>query len=487
MRLNPLEDGVGPAHAGMIRDRARAPYFADANGDARVELIAHARTAGRSNLPESAAREPNDVEAALIREHQRRHRDLVEQTRGELRSLVDAFDNLEQQLPRARDLEVVVEQASAAIEHDLAADQALSALRQEQQRRRRDLRAFERENSSKVTGPAHYPASRLFHLGTVAILVVVESLLNAGFFAGGSNLGLLGGFFMAVGVSLTNVALGLTAGFFARWRNARTPLPRRLAAFGIAVFAAVVVLFNVAVAHIRDQALSGGSLAALLAHPWAISFPSAVLLVVGVLASLIAARKGWTLDAAVPGHGDVDRAFCAADRAHREHHQQLRRLVLEHAERVPQTCRGIVDRAQDLTRQLGALVVRAERTLEAYEAERERIARWCHQWLKRYRDENAAVRSARVPAYFADFPAFPSEVGGLVVEQLQQRLVAAQGRLESLRAKAHEIALEQPTRVTGAGQRFEAFSREAIEHADAGRGDGSAGLGRGAEQRGTAA
>jgi hypothetical protein len=452
-----------------------APYYVHLDDGNRVEIIAHARAAGRDNLPLSSATQPNEVEAAVISEHERRHGDLIEQTRSELQSRAGEADHLERQLPAPRDFHVAVQASRAAIEGELSNDHQLIPLRQDQERRRRDLRGFEHENH--LTEPARYPASQLFHLGIVAVLVVVESAFNCGFFSEASSLGLVGGFAVAVAVSLTNVMLGLAAGYHLRWRNHRLPRLRRLAAAMIVAYALLTTVFNVGVGHLRDAATQGRALPLrlneLLWHPFSLSFTSLVLVVLGILASLIAARKGFTMDARTPGHGDADRSFRRADQAFREHHQHLQHSILGHAERVPEDLRAIIRRTEELVDQLAQLVVRARKCLEAYEAERARLELWCRLWLGKYRGVNTTIRSTPAPKYFPVFPAFPSQVDDEPVRRLEAHLVRVKERLEELKLEAHSILLDQPARVTAVHDRFESFLRAALRRADAGRGDGS--------------
>ncbi|MEP7027098.1 MAG: hypothetical protein ABI960_00755, partial [Candidatus Eisenbacteria bacterium] len=213
MRSNPQsnghDNGVSPSRPQGSDD---SPYFVLTQGGQPVELVAHARADGRVNLPDSGAQEPNEVETAICREYERQHLALVEQTRNELRSLTATFEELEDQLPSRRDLVACVAESLAGVEHDLATDHAVVSLRQEQQLRRRDLRAFVRER--RLAREASYPTSRLLHFGIIALVVVVESVANAEFFASVSTLGLVGGFLQAVGVSLVNVVSGVLAGYF---------------------------------------------------------------------------------------------------------------------------------------------------------------------------------------------------------------------------------------------------------------------------------
>jgi len=450
----------------------KAPYFVESAGAGRVEIVRAARAAGRENLPDYSAQEPSDVETAIVSEHERVHRDRLERARGELRELADAFGCLEHALPHPQDLHVAVEGAAAEVERDLSDGQPLARLRQEQSLRHRDLRHFMRERG--LSREAHYPASRVLHLAFVAVLVVAESIGNSGFFALGSDLGLLGGFVLAVSVSLINVVTGCLAGFFCfRWRNSQNRRLRNVATAGVVAYVVFALLFNLAVARFRDAAIYAGGSGLVgidqvlsLTHP--LSLAGAALLVVGLIASVLSAWKGFRLDDAVPHFGDRHRRYKSAEadfsQARDKHHRQ----VLGHAESVPDRCRVLVRRAAEILEQLGQLVVRAEQCVEGYEAERERTERWACQWLKRFRTENEAVRTTKVPAYFASYPSFPSQLDAAPVLELQQRLGRAATDVEALRTEARTIEHRQPERVREADTRIQGFMARVQQLADAG-------------------
>jgi predicted phage tail protein len=463
-----------------------APYYIDVDSG-QVELVAHARAAGLENLPPSMAQVPTDAEGAIEREYARQHRKLATETKQQLQALAANFDRLERSLPAARDVRAVEEDSRAAIEHLLGGDHVLVPLRQHQQRRRREQRAFERSHG--LTEPARYPLSRLHHLGVLGPLVLVESALNASFFAATNGLGLVGGALVAVGVALVNVVLGAVAGFFARWRNHRTPRLRRLATCIVIGYAVLTIAFNLGVGHMRDQLAGAATLQVgeIVQHPFELSFASAVLVVVGVLASVMALRKGYTLDARVPGHGDADRAFRTADQALSGHQQSLRREVLGHAQRVPEECRRIVGEGESGVEQMTQTATQALHVAEAYGSGRVRAELWCNQRLHQWRSENLAVRSTVPPGYFDSYPTFPVLVEGDPIPKVAARLQAARERLEELKAEAHRIGLDQPTRVAAARDRFEVFMRESLRRADAGRGDGSTDASGAIDREGTAA
>lgn len=457
--------------------RKPAPLFVLTKGGTRVELVAQARSDGRENLPESGAREPNEIETAIWREHERQHIELVEQTRNGLRELSMRFDALEDHLPGHQDVLASIAESLAEIETDLATDHTVVSLRQEQQLRRRDLRAFVREH--RLVREANYPASRMLHFGIVALVVVGESLGNAEFFAPVSALGLVGGFLQAVGVSLVNVVSGVLTGFFClRGLNHSNRHLRVLAGAGAIAYAFFALGFNLAVAHYRDLAATIGvnvhaSLYRLLGSPLDLSLPSAALFAIGLIASLLALWKGFRLDDVVPGYGERHRRFVGAGQDLEQSTNGLRRQVLGRVEAVPELCRAVVRRASEDVQQMHLTKVRAQRALEAYEAQRAHLEDRCEVFLRRYRDENRAVRTKPGPAYFDTFPTFPQAIDCTPVTEMVERLGRAADLLDELKAEEHRSRGGQAARVQYAAARFEACLAERLHQADAGRGDGS--------------
>lgn len=114
-----------------------------------------------------------------------------------------------------------------------------------------DLEGFRRRND--LRRPAAYPRSALMAIALLLVAALFESLFSASIFAAGSELGLLGGATIAIGLSGANVALGFLAGYLGlRYGGAREPARR---AFGIACFLAAMtaaIALNVFAAGTRE-------------------------------------------------------------------------------------------------------------------------------------------------------------------------------------------------------------------------------------------
>lgn len=255
-------------------------------------------------------------------------------------------------------------------------------------------------------------------------------------------------------------------------RNVRT-----LAGFGVLAYALFALGFNLAVSRYRDLAASGmmvaSNLFGLLGSPLDLSLPSAALFAIGLIASLLGLWKGFRLDDAVPGYGERHRRFIAANRELERSTNGLRHQVLGRVEAIPERSKAVVRRADQVLKEMHGITVRAQRALEAYAAQRAHLEDRCEVLLRRYRDENRAVRTKPEPRYFAAFPSFPAVIDDTPVNELLQRVVRADHQVDELNTEEHRVRRGQADRVRDAATRFESCLTDRLRQADAGRGDGS--------------
>ena len=181
---------------------------------------------------------------------------------------------------------------------------------------------------------AVYPSSHILHFSVLAALILFEGLANAYFFSKGSDLGLLGGWLQAITVSFTNViAAFFLVGFIGlrHMANRHKPVIAALAAAGVGIAIAALLLLNLTASHFRDLlelnaatlALGGAETTGTVltpvtearANPFGIQTLEALLLfVLGCTFAAIAAFKGRTFDDAIPGYGGVTRRLESASR-----------------------------------------------------------------------------------------------------------------------------------------------------------------------------
>lgn len=204
---------------------------------------------------------------------------------------------------------------------------ALNDARNEQLHLLKELRRFKVENGLERS--ASYPTSKLFHFSLIALVVIIEALGNMYLFAQGNELGLLGGIFEAILLSVVNVGVTVVVGMLALPHlNVPTGAKRRLALVALIAAILFALLFNFTAAHYRDllsiskeQALMG-SIPHAFQHPFELSFNGLVLLVLGLIVSALGLWKGYTLDDKYPGYGDATRKYEEAKEAFKELREQ---------------------------------------------------------------------------------------------------------------------------------------------------------------------
>ena len=212
----------------------------------------------------------------------------------------------------------------------LEAHPELQHLRVEERQQLRYFKLFKAKNN--IDRLASYPESRWFHAGLIALIVLVECLANTYFFAAGSELGLLGGFFQASLISCVNVAFCLLVGRMAlsnmhhvnRWRRSAGG-----AAFLLWMVSALA--YHLLVAHYRDMLavdVDGalvGAVGHFVAAPFQLqSLDSILVLAVGCVVSIIALIDGYKLDDPYPGYGEEDRKYKKNLQAYRAKEKEVR-------------------------------------------------------------------------------------------------------------------------------------------------------------------
>lgn len=247
---------------------------------------------------------------------------------------------------------------------------------------------------------------------TLAFLVVplvIESLLNAVFFAEASEFGLVGGAATAVIISVVNVALGFLLGFWpARYcRHAKAShLFWALPLYGAVI--GLILLFNLAVGHYREllmadpDAASHRVLARLVDAPWAVQdLKSVALVLIGCVIASFAAHKGFSAFGSYPGQ------VCAYGRW-REHSDAVdterRRLdadLTPELELLRRSVDGYRDACATALLKLQQLRASADSLRDQYVNRINQLRTARDAVASEYREANFAVRSDMPPAYFS--------------------------------------------------------------------------------------
>ncbi len=182
-------------------------------------------------------------------------------------------------------------------------------------KRLRDFTKFKKDNT--ITREPHYPnkGNKWLMFGFLIFVFVIESGANSAFLAKGNELGLMGGWILAFGISLLNICLPfLFFGPLSRYLGHVNLWYRCLANFAMFFYVSFATLFNLGVAHYREasddligetgakvvERMQDGVFGLNDAESW-------LLFGLGLMFSLIALLEGRWWDDVYPGYGALDR------------------------------------------------------------------------------------------------------------------------------------------------------------------------------------
>lgn len=453
---------------------AQVSYFVVNNKKTSPQdLEQHAIQQGQQNLPSPDAKGPNDAESAIINHFGGRYKSLAESTCAKLRTIESDFRKTARELPDNDTLANVIDNAHTEVNRVLMEEKThLVNARKRERKGLRDLRAFREKH--KIPHEAHYPASTILHWAVIGTILLVESLMNMYFFAQGNNLGYLGGFFQALLVAVLNVGSAALVGRYLL-PHLTVPDHRPWAASLLALYLPVVVFFNLLVAHYRDTLTrtSGMALdepiAALFADPFALSFHSIVLLLLGIAVAAIGMREGFKSDDPFPGYGHLDRIYHGTKLASDQAHQSCMAKVLAKSESIEPGCDALVAKGGDLISRLERSISEAEDIGDEFETKRLALEARCEYFLKVYRESNQRVRTLPPPPHFAVYPAYPALAqipDGLQVGTLEAELTELKRKHQSMANLAKQIALEGKGRIQETQAKFETFVHTLAEQVE---------------------
>jgi len=269
-----------------------------------------------------------------------------------------------------------------------------------------DLQLFKKEN--KIRRQAFYPESNLLSIGFLAIALIIESVLNGTMLAAGSDGGLIGGVFIAFGISFLNLAFGFINGWLViRYKNHITTLKSSAGLlFGI-LFFFILLVFNLFIAHYRDALVSNPVDAGRLGVESFISgilsinsVESWLLVGLGLCFMIIATYKGYKFDDEYPGYGS--RARCKGDA--KEEVSNLKNDAIDELEELHNDCLGELDdnykKALKVHQSIIGYISSFEQQKSLLESYIEHLQGTYLYIMRLYYDTNSAERSSPAPDFF---------------------------------------------------------------------------------------
>ncbi|MBM3568683.1 MAG: hypothetical protein FJX46_07990 [Alphaproteobacteria bacterium] len=255
--------------------------------------------------------------------------------------------------------------------------------------------------------PARNPIA-LF--GGVFVMLSVETGFNAYFFRLATDLGLLGGAVRAFFITGVNVAAACLIGWLVIRNIHHVQLPRRLAGYiGGLLGLALIVAFNLAVAHYRDvldnQSFWDKALQMvierLLSRFFGVTnFDSWLLFLVGIMIAIAALQTGYFAEDPYPGYSAVYRRYLATETAFEDARKQLQTEISDLAEDgVDEVDQRVTywDRSMESLDQARYAAEIRRRAFDRLASESQSA---CNVVVNDYRDANRASRRTAAPPYF---------------------------------------------------------------------------------------
>lgn len=419
-------------------------------------------TEGGSLRPSSDAESPDLHEVKVIRQAKQ----FVE---AEESNRTDSFVDAEKKISDLdQKLDVINTSCDSILSHDLLEGAFQTALSKEEFTLigscARELEARSALNRyrtiNQIHDPAHYPSDQLWHMSFLILFIAIETVVNAWFYEGAS--GLIGGAVVALSVSVTNMFIAAGLGFTYRYVNLPSTKDKVTGYAGLIAFIVLAFVLNLIFATFRVQyellqnELLEKNLAAatptMLIHAlktavgeafrvFVFEFPqidmnSLILFLVGVVFSIIAFWKGYTLDDKHPGYGAMDRRHKAAENEYKEAKDRAFNAAVakvhEVADQVEQLRASLIS-SQKNSNALKAQIQSAQAT---FDANVRKIQGELNLVIESYRGANKATRAVPPPKYFNELPVVTPAEDTKRVEELL-------GSVETLSEKSKSIADEK--------------------------------------------
>jgi uncharacterized protein YukE len=264
----------------------------------------------------------------------------------------------------------------------------------------------------------------ILKIGVLAILFIIEVVINGSFLAKANVGGLLGGAAQAV----TFAALNIIASFFwgmvlIRLVNRRNYFLKLIGLLSFLAYLAFATALNLTLSHLREippavavsDRVGQEVLHRLLTAPYGLTdINSWILFTIGFIFSLIAMADGLLFFDPYIGYAGLERRWVDATRqfatARSELIERLRDIREDATETMNEAARDLSVRRSEYD----ALLQGRSRLAQRFDHHQNQIEQTCRALLEIYREANRKARSTPAPDYFTKAYAVPriSYTGG---------------------------------------------------------------------------
>jgi uncharacterized protein YukE len=394
--------------------RPATTIFLDLNVDRvaeELQLVARGTERGSQNRPTADAQTLDDVEHQVVERIEAHKQDAHAIYLDQLHTYDERVTALSFEERFA-----TIQQAAPEAVGDFRAEATMGRDELFVLRRRLNETEIERERfraRHRIERPARLasPGKVVLKIGVLAILFIIEVVINGSFLAKANVGGLLGGAAQAV----TFAALNIIASFFwgmvlIRLVNRRNYFLKLIGLLSFLAYLAFAVALNLTLSHLREippaVSVSGDVgqevLRRLLAAPYGLTdINSWVLFSIGLIFSLIAMADGLLFFDPYIGYAGLERRWNEASRqfanARSELIERLRDIREDATETMNEAARDLSVRRSEYD----SLLQGRGRLAQRFSQHQNQIEQACRALLEIYREANRNARSAPAPDCFA--------------------------------------------------------------------------------------
>jgi uncharacterized protein YukE len=398
-----------PTHA----YRPATTVFLDLNVDRvadELRLSAFGSERGAQNRPSSDAQTLDDIEHQIV--------ERIEAHKQDANGIyLDHLHTYDERLTALSFEErfATIQQAAPEAVGDFRAEATIGRDELFVLRRRLNENEIERERfraRHRLERPARLNSlgKIILKIGVLAVLFILEVMINGSFLAKANLGGLLGGAAQAV----TFAALNIIASFFwgmvlIRLVNRRNYLLKLVGLVSFLAYLAFAVALNLTLSHLREippavslnDTIGQEVLHRLLTAPLGLTdINSWVLFAIGLIFSLIAMVDGLTFFDPYMGYSGLERRWIEASQQFAEARinliERLRDIREDATETMNEAARDLSVRRSEYD----ALLQGRARLSQRFEHHQSQIEQTCRALLEIYREANRGTRSTPAPDYF---------------------------------------------------------------------------------------
>ena len=392
--------------------RPSTQIFLDLNVDRitdEMQLLEQGTSRGAENRPAADAQTFDDIEHKIIERIEAHKQDAHSVHLEHLHTYDDRLIGL-----NFEERFAVIQQAAPEAVGDFRAEAALG--RDELFSLRRRLYDSERERElfrkrHKIARPARLstPGKTLLKVGVLAVLFVIEVVINGSFLAKSNEQGLLGGAVQAVSFAALNILASFLWGLIPiRLLNRRLGLLKLLGLIGLAGYFAFAIVLNLTLAHLREiqPTLTGdvghAVLERLLHAPLILNDVNTwVFFGIGFIFSIVAMADGLLFSDPHIGYAPLERRWIEA----RTDYTDAKAELIEKLREIRNVATEAMNaNFRDLSVRRGefdAILQARSRLTQRFTEHQNHIERTCNALLAVYREANCKVRTLPAPEYFS--------------------------------------------------------------------------------------